>query len=65
MTDTRKRPSRWQALSKSVVSWFCRPQVFQWFVRAGRFALFLWGIWHKLRDDLWPFYEEVGVAHAA
>lgn len=61
----RKRPSRWQASVKSVIGWFlCRPWVFKWIVRAGRFALFCWSIWHKLKDDLWTLYDPVGVHHA-
>lgn len=64
--NERKRPSRWQASVKRVVGWFTvRPWVFKWAVRAGRFALFCWSIWNKLKDDLWPFYDHAGGSHAA
>lgn len=61
----RKRPSRWQALLKRVVRWIlCRAWLWTWAWRAARFALFLWNNWHRLKDDLWPFYDDVGVVHA-
>lgn len=53
----RKRPSRRQASKKSVWGWlFFRPRFLKGAIRVGRLALFLWSLWHKLKDDLWTFY---------
>ena len=48
----RKRPSRRQASKKSVWGWlFFRPRFLKGAIRVGRLALFLWSLWHKLKDD--------------
>ena len=57
MPEIRKRSSRRPASRKSVRGWFFRHRVvLKGVIGAAKALLYIWGIWHRFRDDLWPFY---------
>ena len=58
MPDIRKRSSRRPASEKkSLRGWFFRRRVvLKGVIGVSKTLLCIWSIWHRFRDDLWPFY---------
>ena len=61
MPDIRKRSSRRPASGKkSLRGWFFRHRVvLTGVIGVGKALLYIWSIWHRFRDDLWPFYVRI------
>lgn len=58
MPEIGKRSSRRPASEKkSLRGWFFRHRVvLRSVIGVAKALLYLWSIWHRFRDDLWPFY---------
>ncbi len=58
MPEIRTRSSRRPASEKrSMRGWvFRRRRVLMGVIRVAKTLLYLWYIWRRFRDDLWPFY---------
>lgn len=58
MPEIHKRSSRRPASKKkSLRGWLFRHRVvLKSVIGVAKTLLYLWSIWHRFRDDLWPFY---------
>ncbi len=58
MPEIRKRSSRRPASKKkSLRGWiFCHRKMLKGVIWFAKNLLYIWTIWHRFRDDLWPFY---------
>jgi len=58
MSEKRSRSSRRPASRKRTVrGWiFRRRQVLKVVIGVAKAILYIWSIWSRFKDDLWPFY---------
>lgn len=61
MPEIRKCSSRRPASGKKGLrGWFFHHRVvLKGVIGVGKTLLYIWSIWHRIQDDLWPFYVRI------